>query len=218
MNPILEQLARLRIIPVVVIDDESAAEPLARALRAGGLPTMEITFRTDAAKRALTRIAEAFPDLLLGAGTVLTIEQVKTAVDSGAKYIVSPGLNPKVVGYCLKNGITVTPGVVTPTEIESAIELGLDVVKFFPAEAVGGLPYLKAICAPYRKMKFIPTGGIDESNLPGYLSFAPVAACGGSWMVKADLIHGRRFDEITALAARAVGLVQGVGGGGSSVP
>lgn len=212
MNPILEQIARLRIIPVVVIEDETAAEPLARALQEGGLPTMEITFRTDAARGALTRIAKSCPDVLLGAGTVLTVEQAKTAVGCGAKYIVSPGLNSRVVEYCLLNNITVTPGVVTPTEIGSAIDLGLDVVKFFPAEAVGGLPYLKAVSAPFRKMRFIPTGGIDETNLAKYLTFPPVVACGGSWMVKSDLVLAKKFDEITRLAARAVSVAAEVSG------
>jgi len=213
MNPILEQLAKIRVIPVVVIDDEESAERLAAALLEGGLPTMEITFRTEAAKGTLTRIAKAFPDVLLGAGTVLSVDQVKTAVSCGARYIVSPGLNRKVVEYCLDNDIVVTPGVITPTEIEAAIDLGLGVVKFFPAGAVGGLPYLKAISGPYRKMKFIPTGGIDESNLSEYLNFSQVMACGGSWMVKSDLLVGKRFDEISRLAARAVGIARDIGVG-----
>lgn len=209
MNPILQQLGLIGIIPVVVIEDERNAGPLARALLDGGLSTMEVTFRTDAAKAAMTRIAKEHPSMLLGAGTVLTIDQAKTAVDCGAKYIVSPGLNRKVVEYCLKNGNVVTPGVVTPTEIEAAIEIGLEVVKYFPAEASGGLEYLKAISAPFRSIRFIPTGGIDETTVLSYLRFSKVLACGGSWMVKADMIVNKRFDEIQRLAEQAVAKMLG---------
>jgi 2-dehydro-3-deoxyphosphogluconate aldolase/(4S)-4-hydroxy-2-oxoglutarate aldolase len=204
MNSILEQLGLIGIIPVVVIDDEANAEPLAQALLDGGLPTMEVTFRTEAGKHALTRITKAYPSLLLGAGTVLNVEQVRTAVGSGARYIVSPGLNRRVVEYCLDNGIPVIPGVVTPTEIGTALELGVNVVKFFPAEACGGIEYLKAISAPYKGVKFIPTGGINESNFLAYLQLPSVLACGGSWMVKGDLISNQRFDEIRNLTAHAV--------------
>jgi 2-dehydro-3-deoxyphosphogluconate aldolase/(4S)-4-hydroxy-2-oxoglutarate aldolase len=206
MNPILDQLQRTGVIPVVIIEDESRAEHLARALLDGGLPTMEITFRTDGAKKAMQRIGKEFPAILLGAGTVLTVDQVKIAVDCGAKYIVSPGLNRKVVEYCLKNDHAVTPGVVTPTEIEEAIDLGLEVVKFFPAEASGGLAYLKAISAPFRQIKFIPTGGINASNLSGYLHFPRVVACGGSWMVAPDLLAAERFDEVQRLTREAVAI------------
>jgi 2-dehydro-3-deoxyphosphogluconate aldolase/(4S)-4-hydroxy-2-oxoglutarate aldolase len=206
MNSILKQLGLIGIIPVVVIDDEANAEPLAEALLEGGLPTMEVTFRTDAAKNAIVRIANAYPQMLLGAGTVLTVDQVKTSVACGAKYIVSPGLNRKVVEYCLQNGITVTPGVLTPTEIEAAIQLGLEVVKFFPAEPSGGLEYLKAVSAPFRQIKFIPTGGINAANVLAYLKFPKVLACGGSWMVKADFIEGKRFDEIKRLTEEAVAM------------
>lgn len=212
MNSILDQLGLIGIIPVVVIEDEADAEPLAQALLDGGLATMEITFRTDAAKNAITRISKAYPAMLLGAGTVLTVDQVKMAVGCGAKYIVSPGLNRKVVEYCLQNGIAVTPGVVTPTEVETAIEMGLQVVKFFPAEASGGLNYLKAISAPFRQMKFIPTGGIDAANVLAYLKFPKVLACGGSWMVKADLIVGKRFDEIKRLTVEAVAVRRSAAG------
>lgn len=204
MQKVLEELGLEGIIPVAVIDDESNAEPLAAALLEGGLSSIEVTFRTQAAKGAIARIAKAYPHMLLGAGTVLTIDQVKTAVDLGCKYIVSPGLNQKVVEFCLAQSIPVTPGVATPTEIGIALELGLDVVKFFPAEASGGLEYLKAISAPYRSVKLIPTGGIDEARLLPYLKHSQVLACGGSWMVKADLVNGKRFDEIRALTAQAV--------------
>lgn len=206
MNPILDQLGHIKIIPVVVIDDASHAERLSQALIEGGLPTMEITFRTEAARSALTRIAKGCPDMLLGAGTVLTVDQVKQAVDAGASYIVSPGFNRQVVEHCLWNNIAVTPGVVTPTEVMSALEFGIDVMKFFPAEASGGVGYLKAISAPFDRVKFIPTGGIDASNLLSYLKLPQVFACGGSWMVKNDLIANRKFDEIRDLTAQAVRL------------
>lgn len=204
MNPILEQLHLGGIVPVVVLDDAANAENLAKALLAGGLATMEVTFRTDAAEESIARITRTIPEMLVGAGTVLTVEQVKRAVGAGARYIVSPGLNKRVVEYCLAQNIPVTPGVATPSEIEEALGLGLTCVKFFPAEANGGLGYLKAIAAPYKQVQFIPTGGIDESNLLAYLKFAPVLACGGSWMVKADLLVNKRFDEVTRLTVQAV--------------
>jgi 2-dehydro-3-deoxyphosphogluconate aldolase/(4S)-4-hydroxy-2-oxoglutarate aldolase len=206
MNQILQEFSSLGIIPVIAIDSAQDAEPRARALVDGGLPCAEVTFRTAAARESIERIARAFPAMYLGAGTVLTIDQVKAAVESGAKYVVSPGTNQKTVEYCLANNIPVTPGIATPTEIEMALELGLDVVKFFPAEPLGGIPYLKAISAPYRGLKFIPTGGIDESNLLSYLKLPSVIACGGSWMVKAELINAKRFDEIQRLTAQVVTL------------
>jgi 2-dehydro-3-deoxyphosphogluconate aldolase/(4S)-4-hydroxy-2-oxoglutarate aldolase len=209
MNRVLEEIGLLGIVPVIAINNADDAEPLARALIDGGLPCAEVTFRTEAAKGAMTRIASVLPEMLMGAGTVLSIEQVKIAVDCGAKFIVSPGLNRKVVEYCLKYQIPVTPGVATPSEVEAALELGLEVVKFFPAEPSGGLEFLKAISAPYKNVRFIPTGGIDESNLLSYLMFPKVIACGGSWMVKTDLISGKRFDEIKKLTAQAVGRVLG---------
>ncbi|TAK54082.1 MAG: bifunctional 4-hydroxy-2-oxoglutarate aldolase/2-dehydro-3-deoxy-phosphogluconate aldolase [Bacteroidetes bacterium] len=202
-NNILQQLGAIKIIPVVVIENEESAEPLAEALLEGGLPTMEITFRTAAAQNAITMVVDKYPNMLVGAGTVLSIEQVKAASSSGAKYIVSPGFNRDVVEYCLKNDIPVTPGVLTPTEIETALNMGLQVVKFFPAEAIGGVKYLKAISAPYKNIKFIPTGGINESNVASYLSLPQVHACGGSWMVKSELIKARRFGEIRELTKRA---------------
>ncbi len=204
MNTILEEIGLVGIVPVIAIDDVQDAIPLAQALIDGGLPCAEVTFRTSAAKDAIAQISKSFPKMLLGAGTVLTVDQVKSAVESGAKYIVSPGLNVNVVEYCLKNNIAVTPGIATPTEVEAALELGLDVVKFFPAEANGGLPFLKAISAPYKNLKFIPTGGIDESNILSYLKFPKVLACGGSWMVKTELINTKKFTEIRRLASQAV--------------
>ncbi len=204
MHPIIDQLRLVRIIPVIAIDNADDAEPLAAALIDGGIPCAEVTFRTAAAKEAMTRIAKKFPSMLMGAGTVLNIEQVKTAVGCGAKFIVSPGLNKSVVEYCQANNIPTTPGVVTPTEVGNAIELGVDVVKFFPAEASGGVEYLKALAAPFNQMKFIPTGGIGEANILSYLKLPYVIACGGSWMVKSDLINNKQFDEIRKLSLQAV--------------
>lgn len=208
MSPddILGRLTELRIIPVVVIEDDRQAVPLAEALQAGGLGTMEITLRTDAGLKAIERLGKRVPEMLLGAGTVLSVDQARRAVEAGARYIVAPGLSRKVVEWCIWNSVPVTPGVVTPTEIETAMDLGLGVVKFFPAEASGGVAYLKAICAPYRSMKFIPTGGIDEKNVAEYLKLPQVAACGGSWMVKPDLLKAGRFDEVHRLAAAAAAI------------
>jgi 2-dehydro-3-deoxyphosphogluconate aldolase / (4S)-4-hydroxy-2-oxoglutarate aldolase len=210
VNPILKKIGLTGIVPVVAIEDANNAVPLARALMDGGIPCIEITFRTTAAKDAMRQISAAVPDMLMGAGTVLTVDQVKTAVDCGAKYIVSPGLNRKVVEYCLAQNIPVTPGVATPSEVEVAIELGLEVAKFFPAEAMGGLGYLNAIGAPYKAMKFIPTGGIDEGLLLSYLKSPRVHAIGGSWMVKSDMIAAGKFDEIKSLSAKAVASMLGL--------
>ncbi len=209
MKTILQEIELTGIVPVIAIDDAENAVPLAKALIDGGLPCAEVTFRTAAAKDAMTRIAKEYPDMLMGAGTVLSVEQVKTAVGCGAKYIVSPGLNPKVVEYCVANNIPVFPGVATPSEVERAMELGLNVVKFFPAEGNGGLPYLKAIGGPYKQMRFIPTGGIDETNLLSYLKYSQIVACGGSWMVKQDLIAAKQFDEIRKMTERAVMMMLG---------
>ena len=203
MQNVLENISLLRIIPVVAIHNAKDADPLAEALIKGGLPCAEITFRTDAAFAAIQAIAKV-QNMLVGAGTVLKVDQVKAAVDAGAEFIVSPGFNPKVVGYCVKNEIPVTPGVCTPTDIEMALDFDLKVVKFFPAETFGGLKTLKALSAPYNMMKFIPTGGVNIKNLREYLAFPKVLACGGSWMVKADLISAARFAEITELTAEAV--------------
>ncbi len=204
MDKILEQIGIYRIIPVIIIDDAENSIPLANALIEGGLAVGEVTFRTKSAKESIEKIAKEFPEMLLGAGTVLSIDHVKSAVDSGAKFIVSPGLNPKVVEYCLTKNIPITPGIATPTEIERALEFNLEVVKFFPAEALGGLNYLKAISAPFGNLRFIPTGGVDEKNLLNYLQFPKVLACGGSWMVKSDLITNKKFDEIKKLTLEAL--------------
>jgi len=206
---IADELARLKIVPVIVIDDPSAAAPLAGALDAGGLPCAEITFRTASAAEALRRIRDAAPGLLLGAGTVLTVAQAREARNAGARFIVAPGFNPAVVEHCLEHDVPVFPGVCTPTEIEAALTHGLTTVKFFPAEAIGGLKYLKAIAAPYTMMRFVPTGGINGDNLRSYLAFDRVVACGGSWMAPADWIAAKSFERIRDETARAVRVARG---------
>jgi len=209
MNPILEQFQKLGIIPVVVIDDAKDAVPLAKALCEGGLPVAEVTFRTDAAEEAIRLMSEAYPEMLVGAGTVLTTEQVDRAVAAGSKFIVSPGLNPKVVKYCQEKNVPITPGTARPTDIEMALELGLDVVKFFPAEQNGGLAMIKAMAAPYTKVKFMPTGGINAKNLKSYLDFDKIIACGGSWMVPKDLVAAGDFEAIKNLTREAVNTMLG---------
>jgi len=206
MAEMSDKLAQMKLIPVVVIEDAADAAPLGQALIEGGLPCAEVTFRTAAAPDAILAMSK-LDGLLLGAGTVLTVDQAKQAVDCGAEFIVTPGFNPKVVGYCVDNGISITPGVCTPTEIEAAMGFGLTVVKFFPAEAFGGLKTLKAISAPYPMMRFVPTGGINAANIGEYLGFEKVLACGGSWIVKKDLIAAQKFDEITELTKTAMAAI-----------
>jgi 2-dehydro-3-deoxyphosphogluconate aldolase/(4S)-4-hydroxy-2-oxoglutarate aldolase len=201
---ILARLKELRIVPVIVIEDAADAEPLGAALAGGGLPCAEITFRTKAAGEAIRRIADAHPDLLVGAGTVLTPKQAAEAKDAGAKFVVSPGFNPAVVDACREHGVPVFPGVCTPTEIEAALAKELSVLKFFPAEPAGGLSFLKAIAAPYSMVSFIPTGGINAANVGDYLAFKAVVACGGSWMAPSGWIAGRQFDRIRDEVAAAV--------------
>ncbi|HEX2190052.1 MAG TPA: bifunctional 4-hydroxy-2-oxoglutarate aldolase/2-dehydro-3-deoxy-phosphogluconate aldolase [Longimicrobiaceae bacterium] len=204
MADALERLRQLGIVPVIVIEDAEDAVPLARALVEGGLPCAEVTFRTAAAPEALRRIAAEFPEMLAGAGTVLTPEQAAQARDAGAKFVVSPGFNAAVVDWCQENGVPVFPGVCTPTEIEMALGKGLRTVKFFPAEPIGGLPYLKAIAAPYGMMEFIPTGGIGAAQLEKYLGFGPVVAVGGSWMVSGEWIRSRDWDRVRREVESAV--------------
>lgn len=208
MNTIIEQLGGYGIVPVVVLNDAKKALPLAKALCDGGLPCAEVTFRTDAAEESIRLMSREFPDMLIGAGTVLSTEQVDRAVAAGAKFIVSPGLNPKVVTYCQEKNIPIVPGVVTPTEMEQAMELGLKIVKFFPAEPSGGLAMIKAVAAPYTMLKFMPTGGINAKNVRDYLAYDKILACGGSWMVKGSLIDEDRFDEIKAMCREAVEIVK----------
>lgn len=204
MNEVLNEIYKIGIVPVIALEDAKDAKPLAQALINGGLPCAEVTFRTAAAEESIKIMSEAFPDMLVGAGTVLTTEQVDRAVLAGAKFIVSPGLNPEVVKYCVDRNIPVCPGCANPSDIEQAIALGLDVVKFFPAEAAGGLNMIKAMSAPYTGMKFMPTGGINAGNLNDYLAFKKIIACGGSWMVKSDVIKAGDFDKIEAMTKEAV--------------
>ncbi len=212
MNDTLKQIGSTGIVPVVVLNKVSDAVPLAEALIRGGLPCAEVTFRTDAAEDSIREIAKKFPEMFVGAGTVLTTEQVDRAIGAGAKFIVSPGLNPKVVEYCIKKGYPVTPGIMTPTELEVALGFGLDVVKFFPAENAGGLKMIKAMSAPYTMMKFMPTGGINATNVRDYLACDKILACGGSWMVKGDLINAGNFAEIEKLTCEAAAIVKEIRG------
>jgi 2-dehydro-3-deoxyphosphogluconate aldolase/(4S)-4-hydroxy-2-oxoglutarate aldolase len=200
----LEEIKKIGIIPVVKIDDAAKAVPLAKALIEGGIPCAEITFRTAQGEEAMARINAEVPGMLLGAGTVLNTGQVDKAIKAGAKFIVSPGLNPKVVSYCVENDIPVTPGCSNPSDMEQALEFGLDVVKFFPAEQAGGLEYLKAVAAPYHSLQFIPTGGINAQNIARYIAFEKTLACGGSWMVNAELINSGDFEKIKILCREAV--------------
>ena len=203
MNEVLSQIEKTGIVPVVVLKNAKDAAPLAQSLLEGGLPCAEITFRTEAALESIKTIAEKFPQILLGAGTVLSAEQADRAMDSGAKFIVTPGLNPKVVEHCIKKVYTVCPGIMTPSELEQALSFGLDTVKFFPAENAGGLKMIKAISAPYQSVKFMPTGGINAANVREYLASDKILACGGSWMVKGDLISEGNFSEILRLTKEA---------------
>jgi len=205
-----EKASLFGIVPVIKLDSPDQAVDLAKALIDGGLPVAEITFRTAAAEESIRRVFAAYPDMLLGAGTVLTVEQAKRAIDAGASFILCPGFNDAVVTYCVENNIPVLPGCSSPSDIERAIAYGIKVVKFFPAEASGGLAAIKAIAAPYTEVKFIPTGGINEKNLLDYLAFGKILACGGSWMVPDNLINEGRFDEITRLTANAVRLTLGL--------
>jgi 2-dehydro-3-deoxyphosphogluconate aldolase/(4S)-4-hydroxy-2-oxoglutarate aldolase len=212
MKDLLGELGHLGVVPVVKIERAGDAIGLGQALLEGGLPCAEITFRTAAAEEAIRRIASELPDVLVGAGTVLSQDQAEKAVAAGARFIVSPGFDPKVVDWCLEHSIPVTPGVATPTEINLALDKGLHILKFFPAQALGGVATLKAIGAPYGGVKFIPTGGVNASNLADYLSLPMVHACGGSWLVKANLISAGKFAEITQLTREAVALVHQVRG------
>lgn len=206
MSAVLDALRALRLVPLIVMDDPGKAEGLARALLFGGIPCAEIAFRTPGAAEVLRRIASEQPDVLVGAGTVLTSQQATEARRAGARFVVSPGLSRPVVEYCREHGLPVFPGVCTPTEVSAALELGLRVVKFFPAEPIGGLTYLKALAAPFPDVEFIPTGGISASNLAAYLAFKPVVACGGSWMAPQKWIDAGDFDRVRRAAEQAARL------------
>lgn len=200
------------VMPVVVLHDAGDALPLAKALIKGGLPCAEVTFRTDAAEESIRLMAEHFPEMLVGAGTVLTIEQADRAAAAGAKFIVSPGFDPEIVDYCIERRIPVFPGCITPSEVAQAVKRGLKVVKFFPAEQFGGVQTIKALAAPYTMVRFMPTGGVNAKNLKEYLSCDRILCCGGSWMVKGDLIKGGEFDRICEMTKEAVELVKEIRG------
>ncbi|MGI6270077.1 MAG: bifunctional 4-hydroxy-2-oxoglutarate aldolase/2-dehydro-3-deoxy-phosphogluconate aldolase [Candidatus Howiella sp.] len=204
MHTLLEQIKRVGLVPVIKLEQPEKALPLAEALAAGGIPVAEITFRAPGADRAIAAVAEGCPDILLGAGTVTTTKQVDEAVAAGAKYIISPGFDPKIVSYCVERNILIVPGCASPGDVSMAARMGLEAVKFFPAEAAGGIKMLRALAGPFADMRFMPTGGIGPENLRDYLAFPRVIACGGSWMVPEKLLAGDQFEAITALAREAV--------------
>lgn len=210
MKTLEERFYDYAVVPVVVLNDADDAIPLADALIKGGLPCAEVTFRTDAAEESIRRICESFPDMLVGAGTVLTTEQVERAHKAGAKFIVSPGFDPEIIDCCISIGLPVLPGCITPSEIAQAVKRGLKVVKLFPAEQSGGVAMIKAMAAPYSMVKFMPTGGISTKNLADYLSCDKILCCGGSWMVKEDLIKSGSFDKITDMTREATALASSI--------
>lgn len=207
-----ERIAACGVVPVVVLEDAKDAKPLAEALVEGGLPVAEVTFRTAAAEESIRIMAEAYPDMLVGAGTVLSVEQAQRAVNAGAKFIVSPGFDEEVVDWCLANNIPVYPGIITPSEATKAVKRGLKIVKFFPAEQFGGVATIKALAAPFTTLKFMPTGGINAKNIRDYLTNNKIIACGGSWMVKGDLVKAGDFAKIKELVKEAVELVKEIRG------
>ena len=207
-----DRMRRTGIVPVVVLDDAKDAVPTANALLAGGVSVMEITFRTAAAADSIKAVSENCPEMLVGAGTVVTLDQCKQALECGAQFIVSPGLDPEVVNWCVERNVPITPGCVTPTEIIAAMKLGLNVVKFFPAGVYGGLKAMKALAAPFGRIKFIPTGGVDAKNLKDYLEAPFVHAVGGSWLCPKKEIAAGNFDAVTALCREASEIVKEVRG------
>lgn len=214
MKTIAEQFYDYGVVPVVVLEDAKDALPLAKALTEGGLPCAEVTFRTDAAEESIRLIRREYPDMLLGAGTVLGIDQAERALEAGAKFIVSPGFDPQIVDDCLERDVPVFPGCITPSEVAQAVKRGMEVLKFFPAEQAGGLAMIKAMAAPYTMVKFMPTGGISEKNLKEYLECDKIICCGGSWMVKGSLIKNGEFGKIRKLVKEAVELVASIRGKG----
>ena len=212
MAEALETLSRIGLVPVITIDSPRDAVPLAEALLDGGIGCAEVTFRTPSAGEAIHGISSTCGELLVGAGTVLTVEQAEQATQAGARYVVAPGFDPAVVDWCQAHNVPVIPGVATPTEISMALARGLDLLKFFPAEAMGGVPTLRALSAPFASVRFVPTGGITAANLPQYLALPNVAACGGSWMVKESMISAGKFTEIARLSRQARAIVRQVRG------
>jgi 2-dehydro-3-deoxyphosphogluconate aldolase/(4S)-4-hydroxy-2-oxoglutarate aldolase len=208
MDVTVEQtIASTKLIPVVIMEDKKDAVPLAKALRDGGFPMAEVTFRTDMAKESIEEIAKNVPEVLVGAGTVLTVEMAKQALDAGANYIVTPGFSEHVASWCIAHNIPIIPGVISPTEIQAAMNLGLDILKFFPAEQAGGIGMLKAFLSPYQSIRFIPTGGICQKNIRNYLALQNVIACGGSWICPSKLIKDGKFDEIAARCGEVAALI-----------
>lgn len=208
MNIMIEKIAEFGVVPVVVLEDAKDAKPLAEALVKGGLPCAEVTFRTEAAEESIRIMSKAYPDMLVGAGTVLTVDQADRAVKAGARFIVSPGFDAEVVDHCIGNEIPVFPGCITPSEVAQAVKRGLRVVKFFPAEQFGGVAAIQALAAPYTTVKFMPTGGVNAGNLEEYLSCDKIVCCGGSWMVKGSLIKAGKFEKIREMTAEAAALVK----------
>ncbi len=208
MPSIIDQLAALRLIPMVVIDDARHAAAFGETLVAGRLPVAEVTFRTPAAEEAIRILAKS-GDVLVGAGTVLNTEQADRAIDAGAQFLVAPGTNPRVVEHVVKRGVPMVPGIATPSEIELATSLGAAALKFFPAETMGGVAALKAFAGPYREARFIPTGGITPEMLPSYLALKNVVACGGSWLAPREFLAAGRFDAIAALLQDARAILDG---------
>ena len=204
LDAVVEEFGNVGIVPVIKLDKVENAEKLAKALRDGEINCAEVTFRAKGADEVIRRMTKAYPDMFVGAGTVLTCEQADAAYAAGAKFCVAPGLNPKVVKHCLDSGIPFAPGLSSASEIEQALELGLDFVKFFPAEQAGGLQYIKAVCGPYTTMRFMPTGGINPDNLNTYLSYNKIVCCGGSWIVSSKLLDEENWDGITALCKEAI--------------
>lgn len=205
---VISRIKELKLVPVAVIEDSANAVPLGNALMDAGLPIVEITFRTKAAARSVSVIRKQYPKMLVGTGTVLKIEQVKAAIDAGSDFIVTPGFNPTIVDYCIQKNITIVPGLNTPTFIEWGLERGLNIFKFFPANLSGGTKMLKSLSGPYPNVRFVPTGGINEDNLIDYLKLDNVIACGGSWIVKKDLISSGRYTEIKNLIKKALSVIK----------
>ncbi len=204
IDALVEELGNVGIVPVIKLDKVENAEALANALREGGINCAEVTFRAAGADEVIRRMVKVYPDMLVGAGTVLTCEQADAAYAAGAKFCVAPGLNPKVVKHCLDKGIPFAPGLSSASEIEQALELGLDFAKFFPAEQAGGLPYIKSVCGPYTTMRFMPTGGVTADNLNTYLAYKKIVCCGGSWIVPAKLLEAEDWAGITKLCREAI--------------
>ena len=205
MSDVLAIIGKFKVLPIVAIKNAIDAIPLADALKAGGLPLVEVTFRTEAAEDSIRAISTR-GDIQVGAGTIITVGQAKKAIDAGAKFIVSPGLDADVVKFCMNAGVPITPGICTPSEVMASMKLGLSTLKFFPAEAYGGLKTLKAISAPLGTIKFIPTGGVNTKNLAEYLSFPKVLACGGTWLATSEMIEQQRFDKITEFCKEAAAI------------